>query len=90
MRIGTLIVRFPCVSWLIGFSILGISELHAVRRRYAQGSIRTLICQRPQEFFLSLESPLALGMLGEILAVEIQASAGLRHFNGPGGLDAIS
>src|SRR5258708_7707175 len=70
---GTLIPQLPCVSWLIGCAILGISEILAARRGYAQGSISTLIWPTATGGFLSLVSLLAIWMLGRFRSVEIQA-----------------
>jgi hypothetical protein len=72
---GTLITQLPCVSSLIGCAILGISEILATRRGYAQGSISTLIWPTATGGFLSLVSLLAIWMLGRFRSVEIQASA---------------
>src|SRR5258708_38618132 len=72
---GTLITQLPCVSWLIGCAILGISEILAARRGYAQGSISTLIWPTATGGFLSLVSLLAIWMLGRFRSVEIQARA---------------
>ena len=71
---GTLITQLPCVSWLIGCAILGISEILAARRGYAQGSISTLIWPTATGGFLSLVNLLAIWMLGRFRSVEIQAS----------------
>src|SRR5260370_8716558 len=76
---GTLITQLPCVSWLIGCAILGISEILAARRGYAQGSISTLIWPTATGGFLSLVNLLAIWMLGRFRSVEIQASAGSRR-----------
>src|SRR5258708_6048889 len=70
---GTLITQLPCVSWLIGCAILGISEILAARRGYAQGSISTLIWPTATGGFLSLVNLLAIWMLGRFRSVEIQA-----------------
>ena len=71
---GTLITQLPCVSSLVGCAILGISEILAARRGYAQGSISTLIWPTATGGFLSLVSLLAIWMLGRFRSVEIQAS----------------
>ena len=71
---GTLITQLPCVSSLVGCAILGISEILAARRGYAQGSISTLIWPTATGGFLSLVSLLAIWMLGRFRPVEIQAS----------------
>src|SRR5260370_39828944 len=70
---GTLITQLPCVSWLIGCAILGISEILAARRGYAQGSISTLIWPTATGGFLSLVNLLSIWTLGRFRSVEIQA-----------------
>src|SRR5258707_7592312 len=79
---GTMITQLPCVSWLIGCAILGISEILAARRGYAQGSISTLIWPTATGGFLSLVNLLAIWMLGRFRSVEIQASTGCRRIAG--------
>src|SRR5258708_24358109 len=71
---GTLITQLPCVSWLIGCAILGISEILAARRGYAQGSISTLIWPTATGGFLGLANLLAIWMLRRFRSVQIQAS----------------
>jgi len=74
MRNGALITQFPGVTWFVGFTIPGISEIPVARRRYAERSIGALICPTTGGKFLSPANPLAIQMLGHFLSVEIQAS----------------
>ena len=71
---GALITQFPGVTWFVGFTIPGISEILVARRRYAERSISALICPTTGGKFLSPANPLAIQMLGYFLSVEIQAS----------------
>ncbi len=74
MRNGALITKFPGVTWFVGFTIRGISEILVATRRYAERSIGALICPTTGGKFLSPANPLAIQMLGHFLSVEIQAS----------------
>jgi hypothetical protein len=43
MRNGALITKFPGVTWFVGFTIPGISEILVATRRYAEPSIPNVI-----------------------------------------------
>src|SRR5258706_479486 len=73
MRNGALITKFPGVTWFVGFTIPGISEILVATRRYAERSIGALICPTTGAKFLNPANPLAIQMLGHFLSVEIQA-----------------